>query len=251
MKKRLIEIDFIKGLAVIAMVIFHYFYLATQMNVKSYPIDRGILKCLADFSHNTFIIISGLNLGISIQNKEFKNYFPSKLKRGIELIVYGCIISIATKLEFGDSYVKFGIYHFMGVALIIASILGKNKLLSVNLGILILVASIFLKKINGNIYRNCLSMPLTCFISGIMNVKYNSLDHFSLIPYLGYYLIGVGISNILYKTDENGKSRNFKFLDIIDKYKDTKIVQWISYLGKNTLPIYFIHFILFYLHFKL
>ena len=45
------EIDIVKGIAVIFMVIFHFFYLAYFMDVKKYPIDKGILRFLAKAAH--------------------------------------------------------------------------------------------------------------------------------------------------------------------------------------------------------
>ena len=53
--KRFLEVDLIKGVAVIFMVIFHFFYLAYFMDVKKYNIDSGVLRFLAKSAHTTFI----------------------------------------------------------------------------------------------------------------------------------------------------------------------------------------------------
>ena len=55
------EIDIVKGIAVTFMVIFHFFYLAYFMNVKKFPIDKGVLRFLAKSAHTTFIFMVGVN----------------------------------------------------------------------------------------------------------------------------------------------------------------------------------------------
>ena len=45
----------------------------------------------------------------------------------------------------------------------------------------------------------CEKNPFMCFVGGIMNLKYNSLDHFGLIPHLGYFLLGSAIAFTCYK----------------------------------------------------
>ena len=45
--KRIPEIDFFKGIAVLSMVIFHVFYMANMMNIAEFPIDNGMLHIFA------------------------------------------------------------------------------------------------------------------------------------------------------------------------------------------------------------
>ena len=87
----------------------------------------------------------------------------------------------------------------------------------------------------------CLKIPLICFVTGLYNVKYSSLDHFPLIPYLTFVFLGMFMGNLLYKKAE----RNFDG-EIIDKIKDYSFSQMLSYLGKRSLQIYFIHFPILY-----
>jgi len=259
---RFIEIDFIKGLALITMVIFHFFFLSGQMNIKSY--NSPILPLLAKFAHYTFITMAGLNMATSIAGKDKKTYRLRKMKRGLQLIVLGLIISYATKLEFGDKYVKFGIMHFIGTATIVGSFYANIPWVSLIIAIVIFLVHILL--VNGGLrthfYEFCSNNPFFCFVSGILNIKYNSIDHFSIIPFLGVFSLGIVFAHILYKIKDGNKNiekndnntpkltRKYKFLGILDKYKDNVIVKNICWLGQRSLEIYVIHFVLFWAYFK-
>ena len=50
------EIDLIKGISVIFMVIFHYFYLGENLNKLNVNTQQGLLRFIAVFAHTTFII---------------------------------------------------------------------------------------------------------------------------------------------------------------------------------------------------
>jgi len=252
LKKRFIEIDFIKGIAIISMVIFHFFYLSTHMNVKAYDCDSGILRFLARFSHLTFITMSGLNMAISIANKKREDYQLKKIKRGVYLIALGLVISYVSKLQFGELYVKFGIMHFMGTATILSSFYTNLPKFSTILAMLIFTFNIILKTtpIKNWFYDICSTNPFLCFITGILNIKYSSLDHFPLIPYLGFFSLGIGLAYYLYNL-KGKKERKYQFLGVLDNYKDNVIVKNISWMGKRTLEIYVIHFVLFWAYLSL
>ena len=284
-KKRFIEIDVAKGIAVCLMMFFHYFYLGEHMNILDVDTSTGILHLCAKLAHTTFIIASGANLVISTSGKTFKEYIPKKIKRGLYLVAVGLIISYLTKIEFGESYVKFGIMHFMGTATILSSFLLKWPTLIMILSSGILLLDYMLKYVKGikeRFYGVCEKNSFACFIAGIMNLKYDTLDHFSLIPYLGYFLLGGAIAFTCYKIhtvkeemanledvqinkwenkwenknnldegERKGITRRFAFLEIFDKFKDNIVIETLGWIGKRSLMFYIIHFIILYCLFKI
>ena len=267
-KKRFVEIDVVKGVAVLLMMFFHYFYLGKHMNVVNVNTDSGLLYLCAKLAHTTFIIASGMNLAISTSGKSSKEYIPKKVKRGLYLLAVGLIISYLTKIEFGDSYVKFGIMHFMGIATILSTFVMKVPILTYVISAGILLIHILLKtpSIKNRFFEVCEKNPFMCFISGIMNLKYDSLDHFSLIPYLGYFLLGSAIAftcykiknvenelsqevNYNYNYDDNG--RKIEALGFLDKYQDNPIVKGLAWVGKRSMMFYVVHFTILYCIFKI
>ena len=265
-KKRFIEIDVVKGVAVMLMMFFHYFYLGKHMNVVNANTDSGLLYLCAKLAHTTFIIASGMNLAISTSGKSSDEYIPKKVKRGLYLLAVGLIISYLTKIEFGDSYVKFGIMHFIGTATILSAFVMKVPILTYILSAGILLIHILLKtpSIKNKFFKVCETNPFMCFISGIMNLKYDSLDHFSLIPYLGYFLLGSAIAFTCYKiknienelkynynNESNDNGRKIEVLGFLDKYKDNPIVKGMAWVGKRSMMFYIVHFTILYCIFKI
>jgi uncharacterized membrane protein len=267
-KKRFIEIDVVKGVAVILMMFFHYFYLGKHMNVLNANTDSGLLYLCAKLAHATFIIASGMNLAISTSGKSSDEYIPKKVKRGLYLLAVGLIISYLTKMEFGDSYVKFGIMHFMGIATILSAFVMKVPVLTyvVSAGILLIHILLKTPSIKSKFFQVCEKNPFMCFISGIMNLKYDSLDHFSLIPYLGYFLLGSAIAFTCYKIknvdnelnelssinyDSNDNGRKIEVLGFLDKYQDNPIVKGFAWVGKRSMMFYIVHFTILYCIFKI
>ena len=249
-KTRFIEIDIIKGVAVVFMVIFHFFYLSYFMGVKEYPIDSGILKFLAKTAHTIFIIMVGVNMAVSYQaNKKKKNsydtYFGKQAKRAIFLLIAGLLVSYASYLGFGDLYVKFGIFHFIAAGIILGQIFIDNKIIAIIGAITIFLATIMVDKSSMFFYQKCQNVPMTCFITGFANVKYSSLDHFPILPYLGYICLGIALGHTFYNNMERVSPINFSE-NTINKIEENKISKSLALLGKNSLAIYFTHFPLFY-----
>ena len=87
--------------------------------------------------------------------------------------------------------------------------------------------------------------PVFLFITGFANIKYSSLDHFPIFPYLGYICLGIALGHTFYNNMERVKSINFS-KNTIAKIEENKISKLLALLGKNSLAIYFTHFPLFY-----
>ena len=66
--KRFYEIDTIKGVATILMVIFHFFYLMYHMKIAEYNIRCGPLYASAKIAHILFIFAVGVNQQLAIKN---------------------------------------------------------------------------------------------------------------------------------------------------------------------------------------
>ena len=242
--KRYPEIDFFKGIAVICMVIFHYFYLSNFMSLSNYNIYSGIIYYLAEIAHNIFILFSGINVGISyekwaIKKKDKKNFYKRHILKALKLFFAGMLMTLATKHVFGSNiFVKFGIFHYISISTLFACIVISKKIY-----ILLSIALVFLiiqyKKI---FYDTCSKIPFMCFVSGIQNLKYSSLDHFPLLNYLPLTLFGLFIGRFIYKDNDRVFPININ--------TENLLVKSVNLLGKNSFTIYFVHFIAFYIYFK-
>ena len=104
-----------------------------------------------------------------------------------------------------------------------------------------------------------------------INLKYNSLDHFGIIPHLGYFLLGCAIAFTCYKiktvkeemanisetelaTQKNTNtqsSRKYAIFGFLDNYKDNPLVKGIAWIGKRSMMFYIVHFTILYCLFKI
>lgn len=260
--KRFYEIDTLKGIAVILMVIFHFFYLVSKMEIKYINTRCGLLYASAKTAHCLFIFLVGVNLAISYKkfkeknkedfdndkNKYYSKYIKKVLKRVALLVVAAIAVSILSYLAFKNLYVKFGIFHFIATALLLTAPIVGSKYLSLIVSAVIgLLYSIF----NSEKMRNftsiaCHKTPIFCFVTGIFNTKFSSLDHFSLVPYLGLVSFGIFIGNILYTDKERLFLKNGDSKKLDEFFERNEIVGSLNLMGKYSFQIYFIHFIAFY-----
>ena len=260
--KRFFEIDFIKGFATIFMIIFHFFYLMYFMDIVKFEIKQGILHMMAKISHTIFILMVGINSAISYnkfreKNKKlyekdkasFNNQYIGKVaKRSLFLLLAGLTMTVLSYLGFGNLFVKFGIFHFVGVALLLAIPIVHSKFLSLAVTLLIGIVHVLSKtaRLQAFFSSQCQNIPFICFVSGVYNIKFSSLDHFSIIPYFALVTFGIFLGHLLY-TDRKRKFLNEKENEKFENYEKKNVVNNIGLMGKNSFIIYFFHFVLFYI----
>ena len=260
--KRFFEIDFIKGFATIFMIIFHFFYLMYFMDIVKFEIKQGILHMMAKISHTIFILMVGINSAISYnkfreKNKKlyekdktsFNNQYIGKVaKRSLFLLLAGLTMTVLSYLGFGNLFVKFGIFHFVGVALLLAIPIVHSKFLSLAVTLLIGIVHVLSKtaRLQAFFSSQCQNIPFICFVSGVYNIKFSSLDHFSIIPYFALVTFGIFLGHLLY-TDRKRKFLNEKENEKFENYEKKNVVNNIGLMGKNSFIIYLFHFVLFYI----
>ena len=239
--KRIPEIDFFKGIAVLSMVIFHIFYMANMMNIAQFPTDSGILHIFARTAQLIFISCIGVNLVLSRQkNKDnIEEFHKRKTKRALYMAGVALIISFLTYLAFPDKFVKFGIVHFAATSVFLLQWLAGSELAIFILVLGVLFIDTFKKNLIPFFHNNI--HPMISFILGIYNPKYNSMDHFSIIPNIAIVGLGMLIGYALYKDVR----RKYKTMDdVLDPIfnLENKVIDILQWIGKRSFLVYMIHF---------
>jgi len=234
--KRYEEIDILKGIAVICMVIFHFFYFPNKYGFKEIEYDTPILKTIAKVAQFIFIGSVGVNLTLSKDNSKNKNdkeFIKKNLKRILKLVFLAGIMSLITYFIFGDNFVKFGILHFIAFAsLILFYIVDDLKIVYTLLILALLVYYLILK--NPTIFAGV--PEKLAFVSGFYNLKFDSIDHFPIFPWIIVVLIGILMGNYI---KENKP-------EIPQKIKDNFVISSVANLGKKSLEIYTLHWVVLY-----
>lgn len=211
MNKRILEIDVVRVIAMVLMIVFHFVYDLNEFLGINIDYLNGFWYYEGKLSALLFIFISGISNGFS----------RKPVRRGIKILFYAMIITIVTYVIFPDEYIRFGILHFLGTAMIISPVLRKF-----NNGFLILLA--FLSVIAGS-YIKKLSVDTYLFLPfGAMYDGFSSMDYYPIFPYIAFYVLGIVVYKKVYSS---GKG----FIYTRENYKV------IRFLSKNSLGIYVLH----------
>jgi len=226
LKKRFWEVDFLRGIAIIMMIIYHslwdfnYFY-NSQINLFA-----GFWKIFQIITASLFLLLVGISLTLSNkENTKFKKYF----RRGMKIFSFGLIITLITFITFPKNFIIFGILHLIGLSIILSYLFRNLKYSNLIIGLLSIIIGLLINNIF--IKFNWL------LIFGLHSNNFQSLDYFPIFPWFGIILIGLFIGKLLY-------SKNKRTFEI--KENSNNIIKFISYLGKKSLIIYLLHQILLY-----
>ena len=187
--ERKLEIDIIKGISVILMVLYHYFYMAHLMGSPIVNIYSPWVSSIAVIAHTTFIYMMGVNLHLSYK-KNKDTYYKKQIYRAVKLLVIGLLMTLVTYYIFPDKFIRYGIFHFLATAIIVSfPFIKTNLLTTLGIGIFMILALI-VQNNSSRFYYLCQSTKNICFNLGMYNF-FNSIDHFSFIPYFVYVLLGI------------------------------------------------------------
>jgi uncharacterized membrane protein len=239
------SIDFMKGVAVILMIIFHIFYFPHQYGFREFNFNTIPLTITARVAQIIFITCVGINMYISYNNylKKNKNntkydFYKKYAIRLLKLGGYAVLISLFSYFIFGYKFVKFGILHFITASsFLLLLFIDKQVALTIIIsGILLL--KYFNNKKPGILLRKS---PKTAFITGIYSV-YPTVDHFPFIPWIALISGGLLAGKYIVNTQ-------FKESNTYNKIKNNFIFKNIEWTGKHSLEIYMIHWVLLYIFF--
>ena len=228
--KRFWEIDLLRGIAIILMIIFHALYDFNYFLGYSFDLNSSLLLYVGRTSAGMFIFLAGVSLTLSnsrsvIMNRSRKETYIRYIKRGSGIFSWGLIITFLTWLFLNDGVVIFGILHFIGISIILAyPFLGLR---SHNL--LIGAAVIFSGLYIGHL---AFDFPWLLWL-GLKPYNFYTLDYFPLLPWFGVVLIGIFIGNSLYPN----YTRKFD----IKNYSEFLPIRLLCLFGRRSLLIYLIH----------
>ena len=232
-KNRIWEIDVLRGIAIILMIIFHFLY---DLNYFHYfYIDLSIiyLTVLAYFAAALFLLLVGISLTLSY-TKAQKTLTKSKLKwkflrRGFFIFSLGLLVTIVTWIYLSKGFIIFGVLHCIGISIILAFPFVRYKIGPFILGISLIVLGIFL-------YSFKFDFPWLLWL-GFIPHNFYTVDYFPLLPWFGAVLIGISLGNLFYADDK----RKFELKDKTNLI----IVKIIAFLGRHSLIIYLLHQVIF------
>ena len=221
MKKRIWELDALRGLCVLGMVAVHLVY------------DLVYLYRLVDWEYSPtfafvqqwggvlFLLISGICVTLGHRC----------IRRGLLVLLCGLVISAVTVgmyfLGMADKgvIIYFGVLHCLGFCMLLWPLFRKlpNWLLAA-IGCLLAITGLFLN--NMRLEHDWL-LPL-----GLVSSRFASADYFPLLPHFGFFLLGAFLGRTLYRKQQT----------LFPKINpDILPIRFLKLCGKHSLWIYLLH----------
>lgn len=220
--ERIPEIDILRGVAILMMVVFHLTWSLSYLNIINADTMHGFWKVFQTMTGSLFIFLVGVSLTLSYSRARPERYPMKYLARGARIFCYGMIITIVSWLWMPHAFVFFGILHFIGTAIILTTPFISFAWLNLLLGIITLGLGLLFNHM-------ATTIPWLMFLG--FRFPINTLDIYTILPWISLVFFGLFIGNTLYK----GGKRRFN-LRIRGGSLST-----VQFLGRNSLLMYFLH----------
>jgi uncharacterized membrane protein len=227
--QRLWEVDTLRGLAVVGMVIYHIAFDLHFLGAYGGDMYHGPWRLLAYSVGSTFIFLLGVSMTLRLHRlppeQRHRQAFSPYLRRGLELLGWGMVITGVTYFAVGRRFVVFGILHLLGLSTILAFPFLRSRWASLVAGVVVIVLGVYASEL-------VFAGPWLLWLGG-SQVGRAMVDHYPILPWLGPALMGIFAGRTLYPRG----SRRYRLPDL----SGWGPVRALRLLGRHSLPIYLIH----------
>ena len=238
---RIFLLDIARGVCVLAMIAYHFCWdLGYFGFIDLRTITQGLGLFIAQLIGLSFITIAGISSRILSLSGSFKQKF---LKRIFKLLVISTIISTATFILNRNSFIFFGILHFLSVCSLISLILIYIES-SFHLFLIFLCTAII--SMSGITFN----LPFMLSWIGFNREIPATNDFYPLFPWITFYFFGFWLGKIISRKIDK---KNHDFSTPV--HKINIFLKFLEYAGRKALAVYILHqpilFSLFFIFIKL
>lgn len=226
---RIALIDMARGIALIAMAVFHFnFDLELSGLEKPGYISQPHWINFARVIAASFLVLVGFSLALSHKSGiRWRGFWI----RFAKVTIAALIITIATYFTTPDMFIFFGILHEIALA----SLLGL-LFLRLPWGI-VGITALFVLFARDHLRTELLDAPIWWW-SGLSQVIPRSSDYVPIFPWFGWVLAGICAAKLSEK--QNWLSRLAK-IQVVEPLPAARIANFLQLLGRNSLLFYLAH----------
>jgi len=226
--ERLWEIDALRGVAIVMMVVYHLLWDLASLGGYDITLRSGFWSWWQIVTASLFTGLVGLSLTLSYsrerQSHPTGSLWSKYVLRGLTVFTWGLVIGVVTYLALGTGYyVRFGILHLIGLSIILAYPFLRFRWFNLVLGVVLIALGPLIQGLR-------LDLPT---LEWIAPTPGSGVDYAPLIPWFGRVLIGIFLGNTFYP----GGQRRFSLPDL----GHNALIMPLRLLGENSLLIYLIH----------
>ncbi len=227
---RLWEVDALRGVAIVEMVLYHFIWDLNYFGLFQANLLQGPWQWFARSIATLFIGVMGVSMTLSYtresQHLGRKLLFSKYLRRGGKIFGLGLIITVATYFFIGRGFVIFGILHLLGLSIILAyPFLHVNRWVSLVIGLLVIGAGVYVDSL-------VVSFPWLIWL-GVKQAGIYMVDYYPVLPWFGLAPMGIFVGYTLYPQG----IRRFSLPNLADALP----IRGLRFLGRHALLIYVIH----------
>ena len=212
-------LDALRGLAVIAMVAYHFAFDLAYFRLTAQNFYRDAFWLHArTVILSSFLVVAGVSLVLAQSTAQGRARFWVHVGR-----IAACALAVTagSYLMFPRSFIWFGVLHAIAVSVVLVRPLASRPWIALAIGIAIVLA--------GNLVSSTVFDSRALGWIGFMTGKPVTEDYVPLFPWTGVVLLGMAAGHAL--------SRN-RFAPVAPLARLPAAVQW---LGRHSLAVYMIH----------
>ena len=216
---RVPAIDALRGLAIVAMILYHFAFDLAYFRVTASDFHHDPLWLHArTLILSSFLLLAGVSLALAQRSDSGRAGFW----RHVAMIAACALaVSVASYLVFPRSYIWFGVLHAIALSLILIRPLATRPRVALVAGVAIIVV--------GNLAASSWFDQRTFGWLGFMTAKPVTEDYVPLFPWMGVMLVGIAAGQALIRND---------FRAVAPFGRAPRILAW---LGRHSLAVYMLH----------
>lgn len=221
--RRLPLLDVWRGVAIVAMVAYHFFFDLDLLGVlqADFYLDERLIA-IRNAIVTVFLLLVGISLTLAFRNGVQWRRFVTRL---VVLGLSALAVSIGSALLFPQSWIFFGVLHFIFVASLLALAFKRWYRLNLLLGIIAIVVGLSVS--HPTFDDNRLSWI------GLTTAKPVTEDYVPLLPWFGVVLIGMFSGRL--------GLRRIDFAILAERRPVTRLSRVLAWAGRHSLAIYLLH----------
>jgi len=230
-RERFPELDFFRGLSVVAMVLYHLFWDLVYFDLVPWDLLGDDPVLIAKAIGASFQLIAGISLSISyartVEQQGPGGIWRKYVLRGLKLLAWATGVALVVYFAV-DMPIFFGILHLLGTAIILSPLFLPRPRLAGLMGLVLIAAAPWAAQLPAGSWW---LVPL-----GIGEAEIPMADYYPLLPWLGVVLVGIWLGSVLYP----GGKRRLRMQALV-RLSSLRGTAWIRFCGRHSLLIYLIH----------